>query len=36
MAGVQFLSSEKKEEIDRIAREVLEEVMAELQAEAAN
>ena len=36
MAGAQFLSSEKKEEIDRIAREVLEEVMAELQAEAAN
>jgi hypothetical protein len=36
MAGVRFLSPEKKDEIDRIAREVLEEVMAELQTEAAN
>lgn len=34
MAGVQFLSPEKQEEIDRIAREVLEESLAELQAEA--
>jgi predicted ATPase len=34
MAGVQFLSQEQHEEIDRIAREVLEEAIAELQAEA--
>jgi type I restriction enzyme S subunit len=35
MAGVRFLNPEQKEEIDRIAREVLEEVMAELKVEAA-
>ena len=34
MAGVQFLSLEQQEDIDRIAREVLEEAIAELQAEA--
>lgn len=34
MAGVQFISPEKQEEIDRIAREVLEEVIVELQEEA--
>lgn len=34
MAGAQFLSPEQQEEIDRIAREVLEETIAELQAEA--
>ncbi|MCY7274965.1 MAG: hypothetical protein LH702_14845, partial [Phormidesmis sp. CAN_BIN44] len=34
MAGVQFLSPEQQEEIERIAREVLEESIAELQAEA--
>ncbi|MBD2513852.1 restriction endonuclease subunit S [Nostoc sp. FACHB-973] len=33
MAGLQFLSPEKQEEIDRIAREVLEEVIGELQTE---
>jgi len=36
MAGVRFLNEEQREEIDQIAREVLEEVMAELQAEAVN
>lgn len=34
MAGVRFLNPEQQEEIDRIAREVLEESIAELQAEA--
>jgi restriction endonuclease S subunit/predicted ATPase len=34
MTGVQFLSPEQQEEIDRISREVLEEAIAELQAEA--
>jgi type I restriction enzyme S subunit len=34
MAGTRFLSSEQQEEIDRISREVLEEAIAELQAEA--
>jgi restriction endonuclease S subunit/predicted ATPase len=33
MAGVRFLNPEQQEEIDRIAREVLEESIAELQAE---
>ncbi len=36
MAGIQFVSPEKQAEIDRIAREVLEESIAELQAEALN
>ena len=36
MAGVRFLNEKQQEEIDQIAREVLEEVMAELQAEAVN
>lgn len=36
MAGIQFVSPEKQAEIDRIAREVLEESIAELQAEAMN
>ena len=36
MAGVQFLDPEQQEEIDRIAREVLEEAIAELQAEVVN
>ncbi|MGB7311312.1 MAG: AAA family ATPase [Nodosilinea sp.] len=36
MAGARFVSPEQKEEIDRISREVLEEVLAELQAEATN
>ncbi|WP_346291249.1 AAA family ATPase [Sphaerothrix gracilis] len=36
MAGTRFINSEQKEEIDRISREVLEEVLAELQAEATN
>ncbi len=34
MAGVQFLNPAQQQEVDRIAREVLEEVMLELQAEA--
>jgi len=34
MAGVRFLNPPQQEEIDRIAREVLEEAIAELQAEA--
>lgn len=34
MAGVQFLSPEQQQEIDRISREVLEEAITELQAEA--
>jgi restriction endonuclease S subunit/predicted ATPase len=34
MAGARFLSPEQQEEIDRISREVLEEAIAELQAEA--
>jgi restriction endonuclease S subunit len=36
MAGIQFVNPEKQAEIDRIAREVLEESIAELQAEAMN
>lgn len=36
MAGARFISPEQKEEIDRISREVLDEVLAELQAEATN
>lgn len=36
MAGIQFVSPEKQAEIDQIAREVLEESIAELQAEAMN
>jgi hypothetical protein len=36
MAGEQFISPEKQAEIDRISREVLEEAIAELQAEAMN
>jgi restriction endonuclease S subunit/predicted ATPase len=36
MAGIQFVNPEKQAEIDRIAREVLEESIAELQAEALN
>lgn len=36
MAGIQFFSPEQREEVDQIAREVLEEVLAELQAEVAN
>ncbi|MDX2242853.1 MAG: AAA family ATPase [Leptolyngbyaceae cyanobacterium bins.302] len=35
MAGVQFFTPEQREEVDQIAREVLEEVLAELQAEVA-
>jgi restriction endonuclease S subunit/energy-coupling factor transporter ATP-binding protein EcfA2 len=34
MAGVRFLNPDQQQEVDRIAREVLEEVMLELQAEA--
>jgi hypothetical protein len=34
MAGTRFLSQEQQEEIDRISREILEEAIAELQAEA--
>jgi restriction endonuclease S subunit/predicted ATPase len=34
MAGVRFLNPSQQQEVDRIAREVLEEVMLELQAEA--
>jgi hypothetical protein len=34
MAGVRFFNPEQQEKIDRIAREVLEESIAELQAEA--
>jgi hypothetical protein len=34
MAGVRFLTPDQQQEVDRIAREVLEEVMLELQAEA--
>ena len=34
MAGLQFLSPEQQEEIDRISREVLEEAISQLQAEA--
>ncbi len=34
MAGVRFLNPSQQQEVDRIARDVLEEVMAELQAEA--
>jgi restriction endonuclease S subunit/predicted ATPase len=33
MSGIQFLNPSQKQEVDRIAREVLEEVMLELQAE---
>ena len=36
MAGERFISPEKQAEIDRISREVLEEAIAELQAEAMN
>ncbi|MCF3644482.1 restriction endonuclease subunit S [Planktothrix agardhii] len=36
MAGTRFLSPERREEVDRIAREVLEEVLAELEAEGIN
>ena len=36
MAGVQFLNSDQQKEIDRIAREVLEESLAELQSEVIN
>jgi restriction endonuclease S subunit/predicted ATPase len=36
MAGVKFVNPEKQAEIDRIAREVLEESISELQAEAMN
>jgi len=36
MAGVQFFTPEQRKEVDQIAREVLEEVLAELQAEVAN
>jgi restriction endonuclease S subunit/predicted ATPase len=36
MAGVQFLNPEKQAEVDRIAREILEEVLAELQSEVVN
>ena len=36
MAGIQFVNPEQQAEIDRIAREVLEESIAELQAEAMN
>lgn len=36
MAGIKFVNPEKQAEIDRIAREVLEESIAELQAEAMN
>jgi hypothetical protein len=36
MAGIQFFSPEQRDEVDQIAREVLEEVLAELQAEVAN
>jgi restriction endonuclease S subunit/predicted ATPase len=36
MAGVQFLDQEQQEEIDRIAREVLDEAISELQAEVVN
>ena len=36
MAGTRFISPEQKEEIDQISREVLEEVLAELQAEVPN
>jgi hypothetical protein len=33
MAGIQFISPEKKAEIDRISREILEEAISELQLE---
>jgi hypothetical protein len=33
MAGVRFLSPEQQEEIDRISHELLEEAVAELEAE---
>ena len=36
MTGVQFVNPEQQQEIDRIARQVLEEVLAELQSEAVN
>ncbi|MBD2318686.1 restriction endonuclease subunit S [Phormidium tenue] len=36
MAGVQFVNPEQQQEIDRIARQVLEEVLAELQSEGVN
>ena len=36
MTGVRFFSLEQREEVDQIASEVLEEVLAELQAEVAN
>lgn len=36
MAGARFFSPEQREEVDQIASEVLEEVLAELQAEVAN
>ncbi len=36
MAGARFIDPEQQDEIDRISREVLEEVLAELQAEATN
>ena len=36
MAGVQFLNSDQQKEIDRIAREILEESLAELQSEVIN
>ena len=36
MTGTRFLSPEQREEVDQIAGEVLEEVLAELQAEVAN
>jgi hypothetical protein len=36
MAGARFVSPEQREEIDRISREILEEVLAELQTEATN
>lgn len=36
MAGTRFLSPEQREEVDQIAREVLEEVLAELEAEGIN
>ena len=36
MAGVQFLNSDQQKEIDRIARDILEESLAELQSEVIN